>query len=337
MPVKKRPHSKQTKQVLPKDAPVGHIPDIFDEEGTDASVIPSQRSARTPLVVEVEDIQAEVTQIPENGANDESDLPAPTAPPAQEEETFTASQTNTSPIREPSFTVRANGQEIEPKLPSFFAENSRKVETVADEQVSEHHNVVPVASMSAPQSEETKVLEAIVPQAFVGEVREVAKEVKQEKKSALVTFFIILGMLLVAGGVIALYILGTKKADGPSATPAPTPIVEATPNLTPTVIVNTATPSGELTTPTTDLKVNVFNGTAIKGLAAKEAAVLKKAGYTIGNVGNGDPTKAGTITVPTGETAVAQGIQAALADFTFTVTEDAKATSITIVLDEPTE
>jgi hypothetical protein len=187
------------------------------------------------------------------------------------------------------------------------------------------------------QSSETQVLEEVIPQAFVGEVREVAREVKQEKKSALVTTFLILGMILVAAGVVGLYILGTKKSGTPAPTPTPTPTpLQATPTPTPTVIINTATESAELT-PVTDLKVNVFNGTTIKGLAAKEAAVLKKAGYTIGNVGNGDPTKAGTITVPTGETAAATGIQSALSKFTFTVKEDAKATSITVVLPEPNE
>ncbi|PWU23864.1 hypothetical protein C5B42_01540 [Candidatus Cerribacteria bacterium 'Amazon FNV 2010 28 9'] len=146
----------------------------------------------------------------------------------------------------------------------------------------------------------------------------------------LVSIFIILGMVLVAAGIVGLYVMTKKSSDQPIATPAP----QATPVPTPTVVVATPTPTPDPAL-LKSVKVNVLNGTTTKGLAAKEAAVLKSAGFTLGTVGNGSPSDAGTISVPTGKTAIADAIKAALTGFTFTVTEDAKATQVTVTLGAP--
>lgn len=337
MAVKKTTPAKHHKKVSISEPPIDHIPDIFDEDGA-SSVIPSVKPGRGPTVVEVEDITIDVVEpdlsvptIPEM-PEEENDLPTPTVPfvprstPSEPElvsvpESDELSKESTAPM----YSVRSNGQDVEPQLPSFFTQSTTA--PVSQTIQEEESNVRSV--------QDTTMLEAMVPQAFVGEVREVATEAKQEKKGALVTFFIIVGMILVAGGVVGLYLISTHKS---TPAPSPSPIVDATPLPTPVVVVNTATSSAQTIggeSATTKLKVNVLNGTTTKGLAAKEAAVLKKSGYVIGETGNGDPKLKGTIIVPTGQTDVATGIQSALSGFTFTVKEDAKATSITVVLGEP--
>lgn len=343
MAVKKTHPSKQTKREPISEPPIDRIPDIFDEDGA-RSVVPSLSPRRGPMMVEIEDVTVDVIEpqaensVPES-IPQENDLPTPTEPVMPEfseapiePERVIRDDRETIPSEEslsPTYTVRSNGRDVEPALPSFFTEASTPpMSQTVSSQPQEESNIAPV--------QDTSMLEAMVPQAFVGEVREVATEAKQEKKSAFVTFFIIAGMILVAGGVIGFYVLSTRKSAPASA---PSPLVDATPMPTPLVVVQTATNSAQTapadtTTPTTKLKVNVQNGTATKGLAAKEAAVLKKAGYTIGTVGNGDPALKGTIIVPTGQSDAATGIQSALSDFTFKVKEDAKATAITVVLGE---
>ena len=68
--------------------------------------------------------------------------------------------------------------------------------------------------------------------------------------------------------------------------------------------------------------------------AAKEAAVLKAAGFTTGTVGNGKPENAGTIVVAPTYKGLVSEIQTLLKDFTFTVKEDAKMTTIQVTLGE---
>ncbi len=310
----------------PRSQPtVAHIPDVFDEDAEAAK-------KTAPVSVEVEE---RITVVEPPG----EDLPAPRPPrvvtEVMTEETESVAGEASGEDAKPSFTVRQNGMTVEQKLPSFFVEGEDQALTKEDE--------TPPAvdtTVSMPQTPEEKMLETVVPQAFVGEVSQVAREVKQEKKGTLVTFFIILGMILVAVGAVGLYILSVKKNTQvvtPAPTSQPTPVAQATPAATPTVIVTTATGSAVPTTssPTTKLKVNVLNGTKVKGLAAKEAALLKKAGYVLGTVGNGDPGKAGTITVPTGSSSVAEGIKSILSNFTFTVSEDPKAKDITVTLGDP--
>ncbi len=312
---------------------VTQLPDVFDEDSS---------TMAKPVVIHSDDqaekISASVAQVDQEDEKlpsprpprivtevEEEELVVPTEPEAKEE-----MPPASEPLEEPTFTVRQNGQTVEQKLPAFFVDGS---ESVSSEKPQDE--ALPVE----PQSQETQALEAAVPQAFVSEVRQVATEVKRERKGTLVTIFIIFGMILVAGGVLGLFVMNTRKQNGAQSTPEPTAVVEATPEPTPTVIINTgdmgstASVSAEVKK---EVKVNVLNGTAIKGLANKEAAILRKNDFTIGTVGNGDPAKAGTIVVPTGRLDMGEEIKSLLTDITFTVTEDAEVTAITVTLGEPT-
>lgn len=289
---------------------LSHLPDVFEE--------PSAGSPEGENVV-VTVVESETTVTAEPMAED---LPSPRPPrivtevEEEKEEVLDEEKVKQSDAEtEPTFTVRQNGQTIEQELPSFFAEKKKEEAPTA-------------------QSPEQQILEAAVPQAFVGEANEVATEVKKERKGVLVTFFIILGMILLAGGIVGLFLVSSKKGE---TTIVSTPQVAATPAPTPSpkVIVSTETIASASAELKQSVKVNVLNGTAIKGLAAKEAAVLKQNGFTLGTVGNGNPALAGTIVVPTEKLVLGEEIKALLSDFTFTVTEDSKVSAITVTLGEP--
>lgn len=300
-----------------EDLSLTHLPDVFDE-GLVKSVSPPKEVdvAKKTLVEETEKLPSPkppriVTEIEETPET----IPAQVSPGSP-----------TSPATEqgePTFTVRQNGQEIEQKLPTFLAEGQESSSP----------------SVPEPSVSQDKTLETAVPQAFVSEVREVASEVKRERKGTLVTIFILLGMVLVAGGVVGLFVMNTKKQEG-TVTPTASPVSEseATPSPTPTIIIDTESQTPEASVSAEvkkEVKVDVLNGTAIKGLAAKEAANLRKAGFSIGAVGNGEPSKAGTIVVPEGKLALGEEIKAVLANYTFTVSQDAQVSVITVTLGEP--
>lgn len=295
------------------------LPDIFDED----SQVGGQARVESPRV---EEEPAQVVP--------EIDLPAPRAPsvrtevvpelslPEQDEMKATESP---APSREAqTFTVRQNGKEVEQKLPDFFVPDTDTTPTAVE-----------------PKGEaltQTNVLESVVPQAFVGEVRQVAGEVQSEKKGTKITALIILGLLLLAGGVIGLLSLNAKRGENQKILPTPTPMtqVEATPTPTPTIVIKTATQSASVDPGLwKSLRVHVLNGTTVKGLAAKEAAVIKKLGFTIASVGNGEVARAGTIVVPEGKLDAGEAIQAGLENYVFTVSEDPKAKELTVVLGTP--
>ncbi len=310
----KTAHAKKKMTKRKEVVPVTPLPDVFDEE--------TSVQAKPTMVAETE-IEAKPKEA--------EALPTPRAPrivtEIEEEKEETKGESVSS---EPSFTVRQNGVAVEQKLPSFFVDKESENQAEA----------VPTNSeMATEQTAGEKALEEAMPQAFVGEVRQVASEVKRERKGTLVTVFIVLGMILVAGGIVGLFFLNTKRQNGSAQTSAATPVVEATPEPTPTVIVTTASASASLVTEEMKqgIKVNVLNGTTIKGLAAKEAAIIKKNGYTLGTVGNGDPASAGKIVVPTGKLDLGEDIKALLPDITLSVSEDAKATTITVTLGEPSQ
>lgn len=314
---------------------VTKLPDVFDEESSAKPIAP---------IAPVEDIEAESNVVEPQP----EELPSPRPPrivtEVEEEQPQTQPESLQAPVleettpetttelpTEPTFTVRQNGQTVEQKLPSFFVGES-------DEKSAEVES--PMELPTEPQSQETQVLESVVPQAFVGEVREVAREAKRERKGALVTIFIIIGMILVAAGVLGLFVMSTRKQGGNQPTPQPSAEVMASPEPTPTIIVNTATSSATASVSAeikSEYKVNVLNGTAIKGLANKQAAILRKNDFVIGTVGNGDPAKAGTIVVPEGRLDMGEEIKTLLTEFTFTVSEDTTAKAITVTLGEPQE
>lgn len=362
--------AKHNKSDAKEDFVISHIPDVFDEEdgGKEEK---AELETKSPVVVEVEIEEEEVSEPAEKedvvadeaeeqeessdkatDSTSDSDLPKPSVikvhEPHQEEEReveveeeeeneLPARETMPEPKAEPIINNHAKEEDADlPPLPSFFKESQEEPQPEASSR--------PEPAMSVPNLEAQKVIESTLPQAVVGELHEVSREVKSEKRGALITIFIISGMLLVAAGLIGLYLVSTKRLNfGPLAvaTPMPTPEVTATPQATPTVIVHdqTATPAAalDLTAAKKSTKVNVTNGTKIVGLAAKEAAVLKKAGFTLGTVGNGDPQAAGTIVVPTGKSDFGNAIKDALPDFAFTVTENAKAKDVTVTLDAPSK
>jgi hypothetical protein len=314
---------------------VTKLPDVFDEEASAkpiAPIAPVEDLEVEPTIVEPQPEELPsprppriVTEVEEEQPETQSE-PSETSVPEEK-----APETTTELPTEPTFTVRQNGQTVEQKLPSFFVGES-------DDKVSEAD---PIAELpTEPQSQETQVLESVVPQAFVGEVREVAREAKRERKGALVTVFIIIGMILVAGGVLGLFVMSTRKQGGNQPTPQPSAEVMATPEPTPTIIVNTATSSATASVSAEikkEVKVNVLNGTAIKGLANKQAAILRENDFVVGTVGNGDPTKAGTIVVPEGRLDLGEEIKTLLTEFSFTVSEDSTVKAITVTLGEPQE
>lgn len=287
------------------------LPDIFDEEVETGG----QTQVESPRV-EQEPAQA----VPE------VDLPAPRAPSVRTEVVPEETIPDPSPYPKESqtFTVRQNGKEVEQKLPDFFVPDTETTPAAVE-----------------PKGEaltQTSVLESVVPQAFVGEVRQVAGEVQSEKKGTKITALIILGLLLVAGGVIGLLTLNAKRGENQEILPTPTPMtqVEATPTPSPTVVIKTATQSASVDPGLwKSLRVHVLNGTTIKGLAAKEALVIKKLGFTIASVGNGDATRAGTIVVPEGKTDAGEAIQAGMENYVFTITQDPQAKELTVVLGTP--
>jgi hypothetical protein len=318
---------------------VPHIPDVFDEDEKE-TVAP----AKQPVTIEVETTEITINGVeetPEEATEDEvpddvvseptpsDDLPLPDLPRSSRGMTTSVEEVTSSALPE-SEPVMEESNLKDPELPAFFSEP----------QVEKKEEKTPVVSMlNTPQTKEEKILEAAIPQAFVGELAEVSKEVKREKKGALITTFIVVGMILIAAGLVGLYWVTSRKSMG-NTQPTPTPTVVATPVPTPLIIIHD-TPASSSASMSAQikkaLKVNVLNGTKVVGLAAKEASVLKKAGFTIGTVGNGDPDNAGTIVVPTGKLDIGNTVKDALTNFTFTVTEDEKVKDITVTLGQPTE
>ncbi len=183
-------------------------------------------------------------------------------------------------------------------------------------------------------------MDGALPQAVIGEINEASGG--DDKRKLIGIVLIVVALIVLLAGILVVY---AKKLSSPTVVPTPTPMLTQ-PTMAPTP-VPTATPvaSGSGSLVATDsaefadmkkkIKVDVLNGTKISGLASKQAALLKAAGYTTGRVGNGDAEAAGTIVVPTGHTPIAKDIQNILKDMTFTVTEDKKATAVVVTLGEP--
>jgi hypothetical protein len=345
MAVKKGTHKKKE-----ADDKIKNIPDIFEDDGEKSS-----SSNASPIVVEVEETNVTINEvvIPSSSSseteeeNESADLPAPFLPPPVEisidsEESLEEIPEEAADLPAPSFIpepqVQPKAEEKkEQSLPKFFSEDLR----IPDEMPNQP-KINPPQQPDPMVQKATQILEKTVPQAFVGELNEVRDEVKGEKRNLLVTFFIIAGMVLVAAGIVGTYLFIVNKpgSSGTNSNPTPAnPVVETTtPSATATPTPKpSASPSADLETLKKKTKVNVLNGTKIVGLAAKQAAALKKAGYITGTVGNGDPNQAGTITVPTGSLILGQDIQETLSTFTFTVKESATAKDATVVLDTPKE
>ncbi|MEP7166643.1 MAG: LytR C-terminal domain-containing protein [Candidatus Woesebacteria bacterium] len=284
-----------------------HVPivNVFDEEDSKTEAL---QPARRPVVVEIED-----------AGPDEEPLQSPTAPMAAPaapvHHAHRVPEMYTPEIPETQSAAAPNGG---PSLPSFFAEDLQP-------------NVVPV--YSEPADTPLNTIEATMPQAVVGEIHQEAQRGNGKKIVGIV--LMILALIVLAIGGLVLY---AKNLFAPVALPTPTPTPEATMHPTPTLSPTPAASSSATASASAELKkkikVDVLNGTKTVGLAAKEAAILKTAGYVMGTVGNGKPENAGTIIVPPAYRALANDIVSLLKDFTFTVTENAKFTSIQVTLGE---
>ncbi|HSW90348.1 MAG TPA: LytR C-terminal domain-containing protein [Patescibacteria group bacterium] len=243
-------------------------------------------------------------------------------------------------VESPLPTVQDQEPEAEPPrseempLPSFLQESRKEISV--DDNVANVEEVETITELPEPQREEMPAgdigMTVTLPQAVVGELNEINRDVKDEKKKLLGIFFMALAVLVIA--IAAGYMIVQKRSEGGNVAPTsdtiPAPVINAPsalPQATPPPAGSGATTSAILK----DLKVNVLNGTTIAGQAAKEASVLKSAGYTIGTVGNGDPTKAGIIEYPTGLADFAAGIQKTLTGFTFTLKESPGLTKTVVV------
>jgi hypothetical protein len=289
------------------------IVNVFDEEE------PKQESlqpARHPVVVEIEDAAPEAPlQSPVEPALD-TPMAAPSVPQSAVQPV--TQYQPPEPVAAPQ-TFSPQPATSEPALPSFFAQDLQS-------------NVAPVTpgQMDTPLN----TIESTMPQAVVGEINQEASGGGGKKILGIV--LVIVALIVLAVGGLILY---AKNLFAPVPLPTPTPTTAATPSVTPstgpTPVASgsaTASQSAELKK---KVKVDVLNGTTTAGLAAKQAAVLKAAGFTTGTVGNGTPANAGTIVVAPANKALATEITTLLKEFTFTITESAKATTIQVTLGEP--
>lgn len=114
---------------------------------------------------------------------------------------------------------------------------------------------------------------------------------KTSNKKRLITVFLVV-LVLVIAGLGALYLLGsTAKHPTPTTTtPIPTQII-ATPTPASSAAQLTVTPSVSPTGPSTkvaisSLAVSVLNGSGTPGVAQKAATALKSAGFSTITTGN---------------------------------------------------
>lgn len=337
------------------------IVNVFDEDQSAASMQP----ARRPVVVEIEDIPTQMQQpmpptmsapaeptvtnaFPADASparavwqpQPEITMSAPTAPmapvpPAMPEIPMQA-PAPVAPVMQPTMETNVmpvQGMTAEPMLPSFFEHDLKGASAPVMPQSPMQAapvmpSVQPVPNMFADAS-------ATIPQAIVGEIDEAAGSGSNKKIIGIV--LMVLAVLILAIGGLFLY---ARNLFGPTSVPTPTPEVVATPRPTPAVTPTpaataSATPSAsESAALKKKIKVDVLNGTKTPGLAAKQAALIKAAGFVTGTVGNGKADEAGTIVLAPEYKGLATEIKATLKDFTFTVSEDAKATSIKVTLGE---
>lgn len=329
-PSKSKPTSSKSKA---SDIPVVNV---FDEEVKDTAPAP-----RRSVVVEIEDVPP---QAPEQPVTEQPQtLPTPTeitveptvdgstAPAAKEPEVSFA-----PPLEAPAAPVAPAPETVqpsEPALPSFF-EHDLKGEGVVAPAAS-----APTVSFDLPQTPQAAPANpGVVPQAVVGEIHEINEGGNSKKIIGII--LILIAVVLLGIGAFVVYSKTQTATPEPTPTPisqptaTPTPLPSATPQASDSASL-VATNSAEFVALKKKYKVDVLNGTKVAGLASKQAALIKKEGYTTGTVGNGDEEKAGTITVPTAAAALAKDLERILSDFTFTVTEDAKATGIVVTLGEP--
>lgn len=306
------------------------IVDVFDDNDSETESKPLH-PARSPVVVEIEHVldepekpsRAHHTSTLEVEVDTEETLEAP-KPPQEPTVEFTKADfsSSISNLQAPE----------EPSLPSFF-EHDLKGTVPAD-----------TVEPSAPQSQEVKMLENTVPQAFVGEINEIGDDVKSEKKKLFGILLIVVAVMLLSLGLLVLYAKNIQQSS-PGPTPAsvittPVPTTKAAMSPSPVATGSgslTASGSGTLADLKKKVKVDILNGTTVAGLASKQATVVKKAGYLTGTVGNGKPENAGTIAVSTANMALAQDIQKLLTEFTFTITKNEKLTTVQVTLGQPKE
>ncbi len=232
----------------------------------------------------------------------------------------------------PAPVPQSMGMSAEPTLPSFFEHDLKNGMNQPMQSQPAMQGAVPgsTPNMFADAS-------AVSPQAVVGEINDAAGEGGSNKKLIGIILMVLAVLILAIGGLF----LYARNLFSPTSVPTPSPEVVATPRptpvSTPTPVASasaTPLPASESAALKKKVKVDVLNGTKIAGLATKQAAVIKAAGFVTGTVGNGDAADAGTIVVAPTYKALVIEIQNALKEFTFKVTEDAKATSITVTLGE---
>ncbi len=329
-PSKSKPTSSKSK--TSSDIPVVNV---FDEEVKETTPSP-----RRSVVVEIEDVPP---QAPEQPVVDQPQtLPTPTEISVEHPVDSTAPVVNepevsfAPPLEAPAAPVAPAPEVVqptEPALPSFF-EHDLKGDGVVAPTAS-----APSVSFDLPQTpQDSPATPGVVPQAMVGEIHEINEGGNAKKIIGIVLMLI--ALVLLGIGAFVVYSKTMSGTTEPTPTPisqptaTPTPVPTATPQASDSASL-VATNSAEFVALKKKFKVDVLNGTKVAGLASKQAALVKKEGYTTGTVGNGDEEKAGTITVPATATALAKDLQRILSDFTFTITEDAKATSIVVTLGEP--
>jgi hypothetical protein len=321
------------------------IVNVFDEDEKQPQS--DLQPAHRPVVVEIEDVPHEAVQPPSAPAPQVSVAdanvqpvyqeqnvvpPAPVLPPQQPEASTTVSTAPQAPQVEYASAPMA----AEPALPSFFEQDLKADVAPATPAIPAAQ---PMPQSGMPSTQPVSPVQSGVPaQAFVGEINEAAEGGGNTKK-LIGIILVVLAIIVLAIGGLFLYAKNLfAPVELPKATPRPLPTVRpvATPAASPV-----ASDSGKVASVSAEMKkkvkVDVLNGTKVAGLASKEAAIIKKAGYTTGTVGNGKPENAGTIVVSPTYKAVAVDIQKILADFTFTVKEDEKMTSVQVTLGEPKE
>lgn len=319
------------------------IVNVFDEDEkqTQSDLQPAHR----PVVVEIEDVEHEEVQPPMAPVQQVTSADANVQPMYQEQPVVPPAPVlppQNAVMQEPQMAVPQQAPQVEysgtpmatePALPSFF-EQDLKPGTPVQTPMTQ-----PMDQTTAPIGQPVSPMQSGVPaQAFVGEINEAAEGGGNTKKIIGIVLVILAIIVLAIGGLFLYAKSLFAPVELPKATPTPLPTVRpvATPATSPI-----ASDSGKVASVSAEMKkkvkVDVLNGTKIAGLATKEAAVIKKAGYTTGTVGNGVPANAGTIVVSPTYKAIAADIQKLLADFTFTVKEDEKMTTVQVTLGEPKE
>jgi hypothetical protein len=130
--------------------------------------------------------------------------------------------------------------------------------------------------------------------------------VKQSPNRPRVLFIFIGVLILVAGGLAALFFLGAnKKEDKIGASPLPTqmPKTSVSKEASPSAAVSTVPVTGKIS-PTpgksfdrANLRVAILNGSGVAGAAKQISSYLNGLGYTIQTIGNADDFTYRNITV----------------------------------------